>query len=315
MMESFIISKFGSDFIKSGNEMLYHCPFCPSYGKRNDDRKLYVNSITGQYNCFRCETSGSIVGRDARLARLLSDNSNLKSMSDELLEFLGCGDSYSEDVYYQIPSYKVVNYPDTIPYNYLISRGITPDLMDLYSIRAFGSGKSFSNRVVIPNLVVQNNWTDFYTSRAILDTMRPRYYNLKFSNKKNIVFNIQNIKKYQDEIIVNEGCINSIIAGTNSVAVLGKHASDSQINQISYKNPRVIYISLDFDARKQALDLALKFHKKLPNSEIKLVDLPDGEDAASLGKDRYLDILSKSKTLYYASSINSLGNLFESFLN
>lgn len=311
-MESFIISKFGTDFTRSGDEMLYHCPYCPPLGKRNDDRKLYVNSKTGKFQCFRCETAGTVFGGDRRLASLLTDTGP-SSAIDDLLEFVSPEVSEHSDIYYEIPDTRVVDCVGTVPYDYLISRGISRDMMDRYDIRAFGIGRAFHNRVIIPNRVVRRNWTDFYTGRAILNDMKPRYYNSRSSNKKNIVFNLHNIVNGQ-EIIVNEGSINSIIAGDNSVAILGKHASDEQIRQICMKNPPVLYISLDTDARKNALTLASKFHEQLPNCLIKLVDLPDGEDAASLGRLNYLGLLEDSQILYYPQSVSAISMIFDQFM-
>lgn len=313
-LSTFIITKFGSDFTRSGNEMLYHCPFCPSFGKRNNDRKLYVNSKNGKYNCFRCGSSGHILGsNNQRLIKLLSDD-NSDSAISELLNFLNIKEPESDLQYYPIPTSRVVDYPNTVPFNYLVERGISPKLMDFYDIRGFGSEWIFHNRVVIPNKIVHKNWTDFYTCRAILPDMKPRYLNLNLAKKSHIIFNIDRIQNGQN-LIINEGCINSIIAGVDSIAILGKVASQSQISQIVMKNPPIIWISLDYDARSWALKLAADLHHRLPNSEIRLVDLPDGEDAASLGRSNYLELLSESKPLYYACSKNSLSKLFEDFLH
>jgi len=38
----------------------YNCPFCPGFGKRNDDLALSVNWEKGVYHCFRCGTSGQV---------------------------------------------------------------------------------------------------------------------------------------------------------------------------------------------------------------------------------------------------------------
>lgn len=307
MVESLVMNKFGNDFIRSGEELVYHCPFCPDLGKRNNDRKLYVNSKSGKFICFRCGTSGTVI--DSKLSELLIDGNDL---IEEMINFVGNKDTNiftSDSVFFCIPDKHLVDYPGTVPYNYMIRRGITPDMMELYSIRAFGDGKQFHNRVVIPNRIINKNWTDFYTSRAILDGMLPRYYNSKFSNKNNIVFNIDNIP-FGSDIIVNEGCINSIIAGTNSVAILGKYASISQINQIASKNPKVLYISLDYDARDIAIKLASSFHNLLPECQINLVDLPENEDAASLGRLNYLEFVESSKLLYS----NDITSVFEDFI-
>ena len=63
-----VISVLGSDYAvanESSGEITYHCPYCPSYGKRNNDRKLYVNVNKLVYDCKRCGTKGSLRPKDA----------------------------------------------------------------------------------------------------------------------------------------------------------------------------------------------------------------------------------------------------------
>ena len=304
-----ITYKFGDDYVQSGDEMLYHCPFCPEFGKRNNDRKLYVNSKNGKYHCFRCDTVGNFNGKTSGLSSDIFKESG--NAINEILNFINV-DKCEElhNIYFRIPNKLLVDYPDTIPYKYMISRGFTPEMMQKYSLRAFGDDQ-FVNRIVIPNRIINNNWTDFYTCRAILDTMYPRYLNSKLSNKTEIVFNIDNIK-FGEDIIVNEGCINSIIAGDNSVAILGKYASNNQILQIVSKEPRRIYISLDGDAKTNSLRLAKIFHSKLPSCEIRLVDLSDDKDAADLGRLNYLERIEDSEILYHGNF--DIESIFEKFM-
>lgn len=308
--EYLITYKFGDDYVTSGDEMLYHCPFCPEFGKRNNDRKLYVNKRTGKYHCFRCDTVGNFNRRINNLSFDVFKESG--NAIDEILNFVNSKSQEEQihNVYFRIPDKLLVDYPDTIPYKYMVHRGFTPEMMKKYNIRAFGD-QQFSNRIVIPNRVINNNWTDFYTCRAILDSMYPRYLNSKLSNKSEIVFNIDNIK-FGESVIINEGCINSIIAGDNSVAILGKYASNNQILQIVAKEPRIIYISLDNDAKKNSLKLADIFHQKLPSCEIRLVDLSDGKDAADLGRLNYLERIEESEVLYYGNF--NLEDIFEKFI-
>ena len=75
-----ITYKFGDDYVQSGDEMLYHCPFCPELGKRNNDRKLYVNSKNGKYHCFRCDTVGNFNGKiETTMEYITTNSSSLKS--------------------------------------------------------------------------------------------------------------------------------------------------------------------------------------------------------------------------------------------
>lgn len=296
--------KFGKDYSEVGNELLFHCPHCKELGKTISDRKLYVNSKTGKYICFRCGIRGRI--RSAFGGGYVST----EDAFSRLTEFLE-GNSHDvvvDESYLLLPEYHLSDYPDSIPYRYMIERGLTPEDFKKYDFRIYGEGP-LCNRVVIPNKIVLRNWTDFYTARAIFSDIVPKYWNSKFVNKSEIVYNLFRVSAGGD-LIINEGCINSIIAGDNSVAILGKSISKSQLFQICRLKSKRIFISLDYDAKDQALALASKL-KKFTSSEIRLVELPDGEDASSMGKKLYQDCLNDSKII----SSGNYSKILENFIS
>jgi DNA-binding LacI/PurR family transcriptional regulator len=134
-------------------------------------------------------------------------------------------------------------------------------------------------------MIISKFWTDMYNARTFIND--PVRYKNPFSSKRNqIVFNLFRIKENCDRIILNEGAINSIIAGPDSVASFGKYISDEQLKMIIDKHPARIYVSLDTDAREKAEKLCNKL-LSLSNSEIYLVELPDNKDASDLGREGY----------------------------
>lgn len=295
---NFIISTLGEDYIPAADgEMRYQCPFCRDQGLRYDDYKLYVNSITGLWFCQRCESKGRI-----QFDSLLVSDSNTNVY--DILEKWMSEDSPTknsekeESDYFLIP--RNIPIPGTLAWDYLISRGITPVDMSFYSIRIPGINdpREMFNRIVIPNRVISNIWTDMYVARTYVGH-KVRYHNPPASKAHDLVFNLHRIPQDPEMIIVNEGAINSIIAGQDSVATYGKHVSDVQLMAILQKNPRKIYVSLDYDARESAEELCDRF-VALGSSEVYLVELPydddhpKGYDASDLGRDRYRDIVLSS---------------------
>ena len=113
-----------------------------------------------------------------------------------------------------------------------------------------------------------------------------------------------------EEDITDEGAINSIIAGDDSVATFGKYVSDDQLNMILKKEPEKIYVSLDTDAREQAEKLCSRI-VELTSSEVYLVELPEGKDASDLGRAQYQYYLNTAKR-YKTSSIYFLENFISS---
>lgn len=310
-LRDYVISLLGDDYLQATknnfrDELRYQCPFCEEEGRHNDDYKLYINTIDGQsssgkYQCKRCGATGTIKFDEYRkqstsegITKLLEDIYRDYHGDDDLIEDW-VSDEDEDDDYYVIPK----NYPKkgTLAYDYILSRGITEEDIEFYNIRVpnLDSPKNMQGRFIVPNRVISKVWTDMYVARSYVGS-KVRYKNPVSSAKSKIIFNYQNIEKGIENLIVNEGALNSIIAGRNSIALYGKVASDSQISMIVDKNPKNIYISLDTDAKPEAIELCSKLVGKVSDdTKVYLVDLPNGLDASDLGKSDYLDIVYNSK--------------------
>lgn len=287
-----IISEFGTDYIKSNLELRFKCPFCQSLGLKNSDYKLYVNSKSLKYNCFRCESKG-IIGKS------ISNESNVE-IYDKLPEFINLStnrdnvDTNSEDLnYIKLPKWEIL--PDSPAFNYLLSRGLSQEDMSYYKMRVSGEDDDprLFGRVIIPNRVIYGVWTDFYVARTYLNDP-VRYYNPASIKSHNLVFNSHRLT-FGEPIIINEGVLNSIVAGKQSVATFGKYVSDLQLKIILANNPSKLYISLDTDARNEAEKLCYKIKNIGYKGKIFLVELPDNKDALDLGKDEYFSYINSSK--------------------
>lgn len=315
----YVISQMGDDYIDAGHcEMRYQCPFCKELGLRNNDYKLYVNYKKGAYWCFRCESTGYITFDELSTGE---SNSDASTYIEKLI--LGYGKKPEDEKddpsdYFMIP--RNIPMPDTLAWNYLISRGITPDDMSYYSIRVpsvIHDEKKFFGRIIIPNRVISHIWTDLYVARTYIDDPI-RYKNPSSSKAHDLVFNLHRIKDSPKRIIINEGAINSIIAGRDSVATFGKYVSDIQLSQILSKHPQSIYVSLDTDARKLAEQLCTRI-KSLSDARVFLVELPTqwnpdkqeykGLDASDLGKEVYSEYVNHSRE-FESSAIYSIENSF-----
>lgn len=294
----YVISVFGNDYTIENaekGEIAYNCPFCPELGHRNDDRKMYVNVNKLKYNCFRCESKGS-------LSRGLSSEFNTSDVLGALEGLLDNSSSTEEETsYFKIPKDRLIDYKDSTGYQYMHSRGFTDEDIDKYSMRLPGVG-DLIGRVVVPNRIISNNWTDMFVARTYINQPN-RYKNPTNSRKSQLLFNYHNIPDNPEYMILNEGPLNSIIAGDYSVASFGKSLSVDQMQLILDKHPTKLYVSYDTDARKKALETCDRFIER-SDIEIYLVELPEkwdpikkemkGLDAVDLGRDKYLDIVFNS---------------------
>lgn len=280
-----IIDNFGDDYVMATNHNIaYRCPFCESDGDTHTDRKLYVSYSNLKYLCFRCGRAGRV-----NIDDILCSNSNVCDSILQLIQSTSSNpsqDDEDEDELFFIPKYRPLK--GSQAYEYIRSRGISDDDIEFYDIRVPSTKQPhLFGRFIVPNQVVGKVFTDMYVARTYIGDST-RYKNSLGAKRNQIVFNLHRIPDNPPCIIINEGAINSIIAGRLSVATYGKFVSDTQLKMILAKNPQSIYVSLDTDARKYAMKVCRRIRELSPRTPVYPVELPDNKDASDLGHDLYM---------------------------
>lgn len=298
-----IKSKFGDDFkTASHGEVTFNCPFCLSKrGKADNDHKLYVNTNSLKFHCFKCGTSG----------RLKSVNYEESSYGvyEKLLKLkevdLPVTDE-EENVFY-LPMTKIQR--GTVAYDYCIKRGITEDLINYYDIRL--GVDDLTGRIVIPNNVYNHCWCDMYSARSIMNQI-PKYKNPIGAKKNEMVFNLKNIQENQDKVIIVEGVITAISGGKDCVAVYGCHPTIKQIRQIVDKHPKSIYCCLDGDeAGQSGMMPLLEMLSGIYNGKIYYVKMPEDQDACDMGYERFRKYIEHIKKEYDGKFLYSITKKFD----
>lgn len=292
-----IINKFGNDYIINGSEYRYNCPFCLSRrGKADTDKKLYVNSESGLFHCFKCSANGTLGVKK-------------KSSSDvyeEIRKYLSKNDSDDEDEdnTFYVPNTKLQK--ETLAYEYCLSRNITEDKIEYYDIR-LGLNDLYG-RIVIPNQVFGDTeiWTDMYSARSYTNQI-PKYKNPKGANKSGIVFNLHRIEKGCDVIYGVEGVITAICAGKEAVAFYGCSPSNAQIRAVASKQPKEFYAILDNDeaGRAHIVELAQKM-SALIDGKVFVVYLPTGIDASDLGEEKFKEYVRENRHEYRSGAYEAI---------
>ena len=280
---SIIEEKFGTDYkMAAHGELTFNCPFCVhKRGKADKDHKLYVNSSSLKFHCFKCGSSGKLrsaaVETDSAFG-VYEDLLKLKISSDPDLV-----DDEEENTFF-LPVTQIKK--GTVAYDYCMKRGITEDLIKYYDIRL--GVDDMSGRIVIPNNVYGTCWTDMYSARSVIDQI-PKYKNPTGVNKNNIVFNLKSIKENQPVVIIVEGVITAICGGKDCVAVYGCHPTRDQIKQILDKKPKNVICCLDGDEAgqtglKELLHMLDDFHY---DGKIYYVIMPKDQDACDMGYKKF----------------------------
>ena len=177
--------------------------------------------------------------------------------------------------------------------NYLENRGITKREILHWKIGCCMQG-DYNNRVIIPSFD-EEGYVNYFVARTFNGAWK-KYLNPPAS--KNIIFN-ELYLDFDKDLIIVEGIFDAMIAGPNSVPILGSTLREnSKLFQQIVKNDTPVYIGLDFDAENKSK----KIIKDLLNYGIEIykIDTADYDDIGSMTKKEFLK--RKNEAVLYDSN-------------
>lgn len=299
-----VLNLLGEPASVSGKEIAFFCPKCnPPHHKP----KLFVNRDTFQYHCFVCGFRGN---GNKSLARSMGKNikygkSNSEdSIVDEVRKIFSNKNNHSKIKadwpsglvsIFSAPAYQVRPAID-----YLNKRDINKnDILRLRLMYGFGFDSNFSlrGRIVFPSFDKDGD-PNFFVGRATWPEPEKSEFYMKYKqgpydiSPKNIIFNELNID-WNYPIVLTEGPFDAARI-FNSVPLLGKsvHPKWELFKKIVQKNQPII-LCLDSDAAEEQKRIA-KLFDFYGVSDIKMVQLPKGEDAGSVKRTDLKDYLHKA---------------------
>lgn len=254
---------------ESGKEATIYCPF----HKNTHSPAFYINLKTGLWQCFNpsCDKRGNFrqlykhfTGRTFGYQKAL-DPVNLQrelevGLSKKVEDNL---DIDSIEIDYDSDDVKMVQS--------LIERGFSADTLQYLDI-GFSKVKE---RVVIPVRDVNFKVVGLI-GRAIHDWQDPRYLYNKGFKRADVLFNIQNAKKYEECIVVEGSldCAKVIQSGfKNCVATLGAKISEKQSLMLRRWFDRIIIFSDNDDAGVAMRDAIIR---SCEGKDIYIMSIPDG---------------------------------------
>jgi len=170
----------------------------------------------------------------------------------------------------------------TYPLNYLYSRGVMKSDIVRWKIGYCSEGE-YNNRIIIPSFGLSGR-ANYFTARSYADDWK-KYINPPV--KKDIIFNHLYLD-FDEDLIVTEGIFDAIVAGPNSVPILGSTLREnSMLFQAIAKNDTPVYIALDSDAEKKAMRLINDLMKY--GIETCKVDISPYSDVGEMTKKEFLE--------------------------
>lgn len=223
-------------------ELILHCPSDECKG--HDTPKLYVNVEMGVFNCFRCGFKGKLKAL-YRYPKLVAKLEEQLSMADfaKLKSFKPL-DIKNVDILKDLSPVREIYFEDS-QYDYLLCRGWTEDLINLYR-PLVSSNPLYKNRVILP--VIVNDKIIYYTARSLDPQSAQKYKNPDGVSRKNVLFKslVQEGVLYPGDAVILEGYFDAYKV-PNAVALLGKTISpENEGNLLDFLSSKTdIYVSLD----------------------------------------------------------------------
>ena len=258
--DNYSVGRRSADY---GGEHMFHCPKCKHHKK-----KLSVNVEIDKFKCWICEYSGSTVYRLVRRMGTFKhqqewaefiEGVDLSSFDRQVIDGLNDFSTKVEAVQHtplpdEFISLTGRNLPNSaaLALKFLIKRGLSMEDVLKWKVGYCPSGQ-YADRVVFPSFD-RNGVVNYFVARTYNNSWK------KYTNPpagKNLVFNELYVD-WEEDLSLVEGIFDAVVAG-NSVPILGSSLhSNSKLYREIVKHDTPVYIALDADAEKKAMNLIKK---------------------------------------------------------
>lgn len=300
-----IESVLGKGKVTNKGNIAHHCPFCQSRQK-----KLEVQSITNDkgenpWHCWVCNKSGK------KLTTLFKALNVSRDKIAELYKVLSIQPKYSNNqIGSTFQSTTAVDLPkeyiplfrnsESIEYKNAIhylraKRKITLSEIVKYSIGYCETGE-YAKKIIIPSYD-EFGKLNYFVGRAYYEAESFKHKNPEVS--KNCV-GFELFINWSLPLVLVEGAFDAIAVRRNAIPLFGKTISEDLRKKIIENKVSQLYICLDKDAQKQALEHAEYFMNN--GVEVYFVDLEE-KDPAEIGFEKMCKLIKETQPLTFSKFI------------
>lgn len=304
---NYFIKSLGAYKYKHGWMKLPVCPYC------HRELKMGVNLSMYRTNCFRCN-------EHPNPSQLVMDIEGFDTYH-ELINFLNSGkfdelEFHEEKVelaeakpLYLPEGFRILNLGQSQVAKsirgYVKSRGFVISELSKHGV-GYATKGAYFGYLIIP--FYYRGQLRYYNARNVIG-QGPRYNNpnkdITGVGKEFIIFNYDALEMYRS-VYICEGALNALTIGDRGIATMGKAISQYQINELLKSQCERYIILLDPDAKKYAINLALKL---VAYKKVKVVFLPEGKDVNDLGRKQTLKLVYQTRYQSYQDLIQIRNSL------
>ena len=295
LLVSLINSVLGTGKATARGNYAYHCPKCTNSTKNKLEICLDETSSDFQkFGCWVCKFKGKKLTNLFRTLEASHDKVlELKSLTKDVSPI---EKSLLQEIKVTLPEeYKPILNNKSLTakqaLSYIKNRGITEDDILKYNIGYCETGL-YANMVIIPSYD-ESGMLNYFVGRSFISDSNRK---LNPSVSRDIIpFEI--FINWNSPLILCEGMFDAITIKRNAIPLLGKNLQSKLMQRIVTSTVKKIYIALDKDAIKQALD----FCEQLINEgkTVYLVELTD-KDPNEIGFKNFTNLIQNTFPLTYS---------------
>lgn len=277
---------------KATMDYAFYCPVC-----KHHNPKLIVNIKSGQYNCWTChpatkgKTPVSLLKKiDAPTEKILEMKNYFQGDNTKI-------DTTKPDKVTLPKEFIPLSIPDGSLESrhalaYIKKRGISTNDIIKYNIGYCKTGR-YRNRIIVPSYDKEGN-INYFIARSF-EPEPSRKYDAPSCNKTEII-GLEYFINWSIPVILCEGMFDAIAIKRNAIPLFGKTIPKSLMLRLVESDVKTIYLALDKDALKEALDYS---HNLLNlGKDVYLIEL-EGKDPSELGFNNITKLLHKAKPLSF----------------
>jgi DNA primase len=271
-----------------GNQA-YTCPFCNHHKPKLEVNFTENSEGKNPWACWACGKKGQTI------RSLFKQSQQSPEFISQLKPLVKTGGVYekSHDInIVELPS-EFKQFDDTLisrhALNYLRKRNITQNDIDKYGM-GFCEYGQYAKMIIIPSYSDNGN-LNYFTARSFEKEPYIKYRNPEASRD---IIPFEMFVNWDLPIILCEGPFDAIAIKRNAIPLFGKNIQPALMKKIVTSKVQKIYIALDNDALKKALE----FCELLLNEgkEVYLVKL-EGKDPSDMGFEHFTKLIQKTTPL------------------
>ena len=295
LLVTLVNSVLGSGKATARNNYAYHCPFCNHHKPKLEVNLTENREGKNPWHCWACDVRGTtIYNLFKQLKTDVSKFTELKSLvktSKSIKETQVISSVTLPTEYISLNNVDTSDIMARHALAYLKNRHVSKYDIIKYNIGYCKEGL-YKNMIILPTYDKDGN-INYYTARSFEKEPYVKYRNPSAS--RDVIPN-EHLINWNVPVILCEGLFDAMAIKRNAIPLLGKNIQSSLMKKIVTSVVDKIYIALDRDAIKQALNFCERLMAE--GKEVYLVDLQD-KDPSEMGFKNFTKLIQKTVPLTY----------------